>query len=45
MTFYNLELADTNVADHNTHEYCSTSTGTAGVEGGGEEGVEFVVEG
>jgi hypothetical protein len=31
MDFYNLELADTNVVDHNTHDY------------GAEEGVEYEV--
>ena len=30
MSFYNLELADTNVVDHNTHDY-----------GAGGEGLEF----
>ena len=32
MSFYNLELADTNVVDHNTHDY-----------GAGGEGLEFEI--
>lgn len=25
MSFYNLELADTNVVDHNTHDYAASN--------------------